>query len=121
MSAPEFPASPVTPSPSPHGASVAPVAPPANLPDFFAALGNPLRWEMVKMLSSGRAMSATEVAAALHRDFDGVSKHLRVLREAGVLRSRAGEDKRLALFFIPEASRRLDGVLDYGSCVIRVG
>lgn len=81
---------------------------------FFAALGNPLRWEMVKMLADGRAMSATEVARVLKRDFDGISKHLRVLRSAGVVRSRPGDDQRVVVFEIPEANRPEPGVLVYG-------
>ncbi len=104
----------------PQGSAPGLVTPPASLPDFFAALGNPLRWEMVKLLATGSAMSATAMAEALHRDFDGVSKHLHILRNAGVLSWRAGEDRRQALYFIPEANRRLDGALDYGSCVIRM-
>lgn len=81
---------------------------------FFAALGNPLRWEMVKMLANGRAMSATEMAGILKRDFDGVSKHLRILRAAGVVRSQPGVDRRVLAFDIPEVSRPEPGVLVYG-------
>ncbi len=75
---------------------------------------------MVKMLVAGGAMSASTVSAAVGRNFDGVSKHLRLLVGAGVLGCRAGEDRRYALYHIPESVRRADGVLDYGFCVIRV-
>ena len=86
----------------------------------FAALGNPLRWSIYQMLADGRAMSASEVAAVVKRDFDGVSKHLRVMRAAGVLASKRGEDRRLELYYIPETIRRADGVADMGFCVIRL-
>lgn len=86
----------------------------------FAALGNPLRWSIYQMLAEGRAMSASEVAAVVKRDFDGVSKHLRVMRAAGVLTSKRGEDRRLELYYIPETIRRADGVVDLGFCAIRV-
>lgn len=66
------------------------------------------------MLADGRAMSATEVAGVLKRDFDGISKHLRVLRSAGVVRSRPGDDQRVVVFEIPEANRPKPGVLVYG-------
>lgn len=86
----------------------------------FAALGNPLRWCIYQMLVDGRALSASEVAAVVKRDFDGVSKHLRVMRAAGVLASKRGEDRRLELYYIPETIRRADGVADLGFCVIRL-
>ena len=85
----------------------------------FAALGNPLRWSIYQMLADGRALSASQVAAVVKRDFDGVSKHLRVMRAAGVLASKRGEDRRLELYHIPDAIRRADGVADLGFCVIR--
>ena len=59
-------------------------------------------------------MSATDAARILKRDFDGVSKHLRVLRAAGVVHSRAGDDQRVVVFEIPEANRPEPGVLVYG-------
>lgn len=85
----------------------------------FAALGNPLRWRIYQMLADGRAMSASEVAAVVKRDFDGVSKHLRLMRAAGVLASKRGEDRRVELYHIPESIRRADGVADLGFCAIR--
>ena len=90
------------------------VSPPSNAPRFFAALGNPLRWEMVKMLVKQGPMCATQVATAMKRDFDGVSKHLRVLRQGGVVQSVPGEDRRLAFFRIPPANQPEPGLLDYG-------
>jgi predicted transcriptional regulator len=90
-------------------------------PAFFSALGNPMRWELVKIMATGKALSASEAAKAVGRDFDGVSKHLRILRRARVVASRRAEDGRLKLYYIPESIRRMDGVLDYGFCVIKVG
>lgn len=87
---------------------------PSTAPGFFSAMGNPWRWQMVKMLADGRALTATDVAGVLKRDFDGVSKHLRILRRAGVVRSRRGADRRLELFFIPQANRPEPGILEWG-------
>lgn len=81
---------------------------------FFAALGNPLRWEMVKLLARNGPMCATQVAEVLKRDFDGVSKHLRVLREGGVVQTVTGQDRRLVFFAIPSANQPEPGLLDYG-------
>jgi hypothetical protein len=60
-----------------------------------------------------------DVAAALGRDSDGVGKQLRVLRDCGVVSCQAGEDRRLALFYIPAENRPAPGMLDYGLCTIR--
>ena len=85
---------------------------------FFAALGNEPRWEMVRKLADGRAMSATHMAKALKRDADMVSKHLRVLRRAGVVRSQRGDDERMKLFYIPAENRPEPGLLVWG--IVRV-
>jgi hypothetical protein len=90
-----------------------------NLPDYFAALGNPIRWELVRMMAGGRMICARDCAKALGREFDGVSKHLRLLRGAGVVWSKPAQDRRFELYYIPETIRRADGVLDYGFCVVR--
>lgn len=84
-------------------------------------MGNALRWSIYQMLAKGDALTASAVAGRLGRDFDGVSKHLRVMRAAGVVASRRSEeDGRLELYFIPPARLRADGVVDLGFCVIRV-
>lgn len=83
-------------------------------------MGNPLRWQLVKLMVTGRPISASAAAEAVQREFDGVSKHLRVLRKAGVITSSAGTDRRYEMYHIPDHVRRADGVLDYGFCVIRM-
>jgi DNA-binding transcriptional ArsR family regulator len=113
-----------TPSPDPAAPPAGPAVPPPkpirDFPAFFDALGNPLRWQLVKLMVTGGPLSASAAAEAVQREFDGVSKHLRVLRKAGVIASRAGQDRRYELYHIPDHVRRADGVLDYGFCVIRV-
>ena len=91
---------------------------PAVTARFFAALGNEQRWEMVRKLADGRAMSATHMAKALKRDADMVSKHLRVLGRAGLVRSQRGDDERMKLFYIPAENRLEPGVLVWG--IVRV-
>lgn len=81
---------------------------------FFSALGNPLRWVMVKLIMQRGPQTATDLAAILKRDFDGVSKHLRVLRAGGVVQAMSGQDRRLIYFYIPKANQPEPGVLDYG-------
>ena len=61
-----------------------------------------------------------EVAGVVGRDFDGVSKHMRLLREAGLLEGRLGEDRRFLFFYMPERYRRQPGWLDFGICTVRM-
>lgn len=86
----------------------------------FSMLGSKTRWPILQLLADGKPRMATEVASALKRDFDGVSKHLRLMEEAGVLDWCSGEDRRMVLFFVPEAYRRVAGVLDFGVCTVRL-
>ena len=65
-------------------------------------------------------MSATHMAKALKRDADMVSKHLRVLRRAGVVRSQRGDDERMKLFYIAAEHRPEPGVLVWGSVRVDV-
>ena len=55
----------------------------------LAALANDLRWGLVWRMASGEELIAVDVAHELGRDPDGVSKHLRVLSDAGVAEARA--------------------------------
>lgn len=88
--------------------------------DFYFALGSEVRWAIFELLADGKPRRAVDVAAVLQRDFDGVSKHLRLMREAGVVSVVPGEDRRYVWFAIPSRYRREPGVLDYGLCTIRV-
>ena len=54
---------------------------------LFAALGDPTRLALVTALTDGEAKSITELAALLPISRQGVTKHLRVLGAAGVLRA----------------------------------
>ena len=93
---------------------------PLNAIAVFEALGSKIRWPILLLLADGKPRTATDVASVLGRDFDGVSKHLRLLRAAGLVDWRVGEDRRLLLFSIPEKYRREPGVLDFGVCTVRL-
>ncbi len=95
-----------------------PASSPLNPADFFFALGSDVRWAIFKLLADGKPRRATDVAAVLKRDFDGVSKHLRLMREAGAVSVVVGEDRRYVWFAIPSKYRREAGVVDFGICKI---
>ena len=60
----------------------------------FEALADPTRRRIVELVSE-RERSAGEIAAAFDISRPGVSKHLRVLREHGVVRVRDDGTRRL--------------------------
>ena len=60
----------------------------------FEALADPTRRRIVELVSGGER-SAGEIASAFSISRPGVSKHLRVLRERGVIRARGEGTRRL--------------------------
>ena len=52
--------------------------------DTFAALAEPNRYRIVELLRSG-SRSVNDIGSALHLHQPQVSKHLRVLKEAGLV------------------------------------
>lgn len=68
---------------------------PASVPDpeLFAALADPTRWEVLRLLATAGDGSATTLAAQLPVSRPAVIKHLAVLDRAGlVVRRRAGRE-----------------------------
>ena len=60
----------------------------------LAALADPTRRQIVELLSEGER-SAGEIASHFRMARPGVSRHLRVLREHGLVRARAEGQRRL--------------------------
>ncbi len=68
----------------------------------FAALGDPTRLSLMWRLKDGDMLSVTALSEGLPLTRQGVSKHLRILEQAGVLTSRkVGRESRYA--FQPDA------------------
>jgi len=64
----------------------------------FAALGDTTRLELVGRLIDGRSRSITELADGSRLTRQGITKHLRVLEHAGIVRSsRVGRESRFTL------------------------
>lgn len=77
-----------------HGA--APALPATNdvLARVFAALGDPTRLRLVTMLCAGGALSIAQLTASTDISRQGVTKHLEVLAQAGVVQDvRAGRER----------------------------
>ena len=83
----------------------------AGLAAVFAALGDPTRLKLVAVLCAGGAFSIAQLTANTQISRQGVTKHLQVLAEAGVVRDvRAGRERlwQLDPRQIEEAKRTLD-------------
>ncbi len=66
-----------------------------NSAPVFAALGDSTRLLLVSRLSDGQHHSISQLASGMQLSRQGVTKHLRVLEEAGVVVSeRAGRETR---------------------------
>ena len=77
----------------------------------FAALGDPTRLELISRLTEGQARSITQLADGLGLTRQGVTKHLRVLEDAGVVHSvRVGRESRFT--FVPDRLHELQSYLD---------
>ena len=105
---------------TPVSPAMSSTARPLNPVVVFEILGSKVRWPILQVLADGRPRTASDLAALLKRDFDGVSKHLRLMCATGVLGSRVGEDRRYLFFHIPEVYRQSPGVLDFGVCTVRL-
>ena len=75
----------------------------------FAALADPTRRRLLELLASGER-SAGELAAEFDISRPGVSRHLRVLREAGLVRAR-GEGQRRVYSVDPSPLDEVDAWL----------
>lgn len=60
----------------------------------FAALGDPIRRQILELLAQGEAKTPTELADLLPITRQGVSKHLNILEQAGLVQVRqVGREK----------------------------
>jgi DNA-binding transcriptional ArsR family regulator len=84
-----------------------------KLAHVFAALGDPTRLKLVTMLCAGGALSIAQLTSTTEISRQGVTKHLRVLADAGVVRDlRQGRERlwQLEPARIAEASRSLEAI-----------
>lgn len=79
-----------------------------SLPGLFSALGDPVRLAIVERLLSGGETAAGDLSAGFDISAPAISRHLAVLREAGLVRRRADGQRRL-YSIEPGALRDLHG------------
>src|ERR1035437_1854038 len=106
-------------------AAPAAAEPAVDMVNLLRALGNPVRWEVLRLLATEGPLSVTVLAARTDRAQHSMSKHLQVLRAAGAMGMVAGADGdgRKLFHAIPPGCLR-DGAqgkeIDYGVCVLRL-
>jgi DNA-binding transcriptional ArsR family regulator len=87
------------------------VSGPANRAATFAALGDETRLALIDRLSDGRPRSIMRLTEGLGLSRQGVTKHLRVLEKAGLVRSKQeGRESRFLL--LPDPVRDARSYLD---------
>lgn len=75
--------------------------------DVFEAIAQPTRRSIVEMLAKGGQLSASEIAARFRVTPAAISQHLKILREAGLVRMRKQRQQRI-YEVNPEAVRQLE-------------
>jgi DNA-binding transcriptional ArsR family regulator len=66
----------------------------AKVARIFAALGDPTRLKLIALLCAGGAFSIAQLTAGTEISRQGVTKHLQVLADAGVVRDlRQGRER----------------------------
>jgi DNA-binding transcriptional ArsR family regulator len=80
-------------------------------PDVFSAVADPTRRALLRMLAEGGEMNVSELLAPFSVSQPAISKHLRVLRGAGLVRSRSAGRARLYML----DAQRLHEVHDWVS------
>jgi DNA-binding transcriptional ArsR family regulator len=100
---------------------------PALLPAIHVLfqLGEPTRLAIVRALARGERLSVVDLAKIADRPADQVAKHLKRLRDVGILvASTRADDTRQKDHEIPAVYRVLDAngqpQLDFGSVVLRL-
>ena len=98
---------------------VLPASSPSRLPleVVLFAISSPVRWRILSTLSLGEPLLVVELAERLGRDAGMVSKHLAVLRKAGLVAA-----NRAGLYHIPQPYLPVAGqrVVDLGHCLLRL-
>lgn len=83
-----------------------------DLATIMRTLGDPARLEVIRLLADGRPRLCGELAAELGMPTSTSSYHLRLLREAGLTRSRAEGTQRYVTLRRDDLDERFPGLLE---------
>ena len=88
-----------------------PAADALDLVTIMRTLGDPLRLEIVRVLADGRPRVCNELSGALDIPPSTGSYHLRLLREAGLTRTRAQGTERVITLRRDDLEERFPGLV----------
>ena len=102
--------------------TIKPLSSPEHIPHppldpLLAAIGAPLRWAILTELASGEPRMVKEIAQKLGRSPTLVSKHMAVLRRAGVVEIGRAGVYQIPAHFVAAADKRH---IDLGHCLLRL-
>jgi DNA-binding transcriptional ArsR family regulator len=83
-----------------------------DLATIMRTVGDPVRLQIVRMLSDGSERSCNALQQALGLPASTGSYHLRLLREAGVTRSRAAGTQRIISLRRDDLEHRFPGLVE---------
>ena len=83
-----------------------------NLATIMHAVGDPLRLDIVRLLADDRPRPCSEVSNAMGLPVSTCSYHLRLLREAGVTRTRAEGTQRFISLRRDDLEGRFPGLVE---------
>lgn len=86
------------------------------MPDAFTAMADPTRRQILRLLAGGQ-MAAGDVAAAFPQQRPAISKHLTILKRAGLIDETRHRQQRLYAI----RSGALEGVLGFLSALVHRG
>jgi DNA-binding transcriptional ArsR family regulator len=104
-------------NPMPEEAPAAPPTPIISLEDTLSAIANPTRWWILAELAGGDQLMVAEIAERTRQSAAAISKHMAVLRQAGVVVQGRNRLYQLDPRFIADKSQRL---IDLGWCLLRM-
>ena len=89
-----------------------PAAPALDLATIMRTVGDPLRLDIVRLLADDKPRPCSEVSDAMGLPVSTCSYHLRLLREAGVTRTRAEGTQRFISLRRDDLEDRFPGLVE---------
>jgi DNA-binding transcriptional ArsR family regulator len=83
-----------------------------DLATIMRAAGDPIRLHVVRLLADDRARPCSEISAEVGLPVSTCSYHLRLLREAGLTRTRAEGTQRFISLRRDDLEERFPGLID---------
>ena len=95
----------------------APPSPTIPLDKLLHIISSPARWRILREFASGDQLMVTEIAERTRLSKDVTSKHLGILRKAGIVTQGRNRLYQIAPQFLSDKTERL---LDFGYCLLRM-